>query len=469
MEDNLNWLDRLQTSLSAKRESLETRDLPAMKKHFSLFQSYYEGINNILLKKSQIQEDPYKYDEKISEITTPSEKDFLESDKQIQMNQRLASFHSNLDFLNTYYQFSVDFLDLGRIRRILSFVSYINWGHLSGPDANIVGRTLDEFVAKINLGTDSLSSQLLLESFTQLDRVTRQIKTILRDMTAYHREAYKLEVRKSVIPHLDAASLSQDSGLGVVKPALPKYMEGSPFYPELVQEILDEDFSPQGDELKESVIRKLATRPVASKRQKQKVSHKEILLKAVRIMATSGFQLEDVMNKMIDNHLALEGRRLSFGGRLKRFFRKMFGKGQKNKIYDISYLDVTTSTNKSESIPYSDFMQDVRKKAKLFMALAHQGSAATQKLGAASEEKILNFLNKNISSLQTLHRRLTGFNDYFKNEIQKDKESRAKFRGLRVELSAVKNSIIKANQAKHEYVAAKEEQDQMKQLGVKQE
>ena len=126
MEDNLNWVDRLQTSLFEKRESLETRELPAMKKNFSLFQSYYEGIYNILLKKSQIQEDPYKYDEKISEIATPSEKDFLESDKQIQMNQRLASFHSNLDFLNTYYQFSVDFLDLGRIRRILSFISYIN-------------------------------------------------------------------------------------------------------------------------------------------------------------------------------------------------------------------------------------------------------------------------------------------------------------------------------------------------------
>jgi len=465
----LNWLDRLQNSLSAKRESLDARDLPALKKHFSLFQSYYEGIYNILLKKSLIQEDPYKYDEKISEVTTPSEKDFLESDKQIQMNQRLASFQSNLDFLNTYYQFSVDFLDLGRIRRILSFISYINWVHLSGPDTNMVSRTLDEIVAKINLGTDSMSSQLLRESFTQLDRVTKQIKTILRDMTAYQREAYKLEVRKSVMPHLDSASLSQESGLGAVKSALPKYMEGSPFYPELVQEILDEDFSPQGDELKESVIRKLAIRQAASKKKKQTVSHKEVLLKAVRIMATSGFQLEDVMNKMTDNHLALEGRRLSFGGRLKRFFRKMFGKGQKNKIYEISYLDVTTSTNKSESIPYCDFMQDVRKKAKLFTALARQGSAATQKLGAASEEKILNFLDKNISSLQTLHRRLTGFNDFFKNEIQKDRESRAKFRGLRVELSAVKNSIIKANQAKHEYVAVKEEQDQMKRLGVKQE
>ncbi len=469
MEDNPNWVDRLQTSLFEKRESLETRDLPAMKKNFSLFQSYYEGIYNIFLKKSLVQEDPYKYDEKISEVTTPSEKDFLESAKQIQMDQRLASFHTNLDFLNTYYQFSVDFLDLGRIERILSFISYINWVHLSGPDTNIVSRTLDEFVARINLGTDSMSSQLLHESFTQLDRVTKQIKTILRDMTAYHREAYKLEVRKSVIPHLNTASFSQDAGPGAVKQALSKYMEGSPFYPELVQEILDEDFSPQGDELKESVIRKLTIRQAAAKRKVQKVSHKEILLKAVRIMATSGFQLEDVMNKMTDNHLTLEGQRLSLRGRLKRFFRKMFGKGRQNKIYDISYLDVTTSTNKSESIQYGDFMQDVRKKAKLFTALAHQGSAVTQKLGGASEEKILEFLNKNISSLQALHRRLTGFNDYFKSEMQKDRESQAKFRGLRVELSAVKNSIIKANQAKHEYVASKEEQDQMKQLGVKQE
>jgi hypothetical protein len=186
-------------------------------------------------------------------------------------------------------------------------------------------------------------------------------------------------------------------------------------------------------------------------------------------MATSGFQLQDVINKMSDNHLALEGRRLSLGGMLKRFFRRLFGKNRRNRIYDIKYLDSTTSTHKSEAIHYNEFMQNLEKRAKLFAALANQGSAEAQKLGAASEEKILDFLNKNISSLQILHRQLTGFNNYFKNEIQKDRHSKAKFRGLRVELSAVKNSIIKANQARHEYVSVKEEQDQMKQLGVERE
>ena len=82
MEDNLNWIDRLENALSDKRESLESRELPAMKKQFSLYQSHYEGMYNILLKKSLIQEDPYKYDEKISEVTVPSDEDFLESEKQ---------------------------------------------------------------------------------------------------------------------------------------------------------------------------------------------------------------------------------------------------------------------------------------------------------------------------------------------------------------------------------------------------
>jgi hypothetical protein len=393
----------------------------------------------------------------------------LESEKQIQMNQRLASFHSNLDFLNTYYQFSVDFLDLNRIKRILAFINYIGWTHLSAPDANVVSRTLDEYVAKINLGTDSISSQLLLESFSRLDGVSKQIRTVLRDLAAYHREAYKLQVRKGVLPQVDAASLNQESGSAVVKEAFPRLMEGSPFYPELIQEIIDEEFSAQGEELKEGVIRKLAIRQAAPKKKKQKVSQKETLLKAVRLMATSGYQLQDVLNKMADNHSALEERRSSFGARLRRIFQKVFRKNRANTIYDISYLDVTTSTRKSESIPYSEFMQDLAKKAKLFAALAHQNSAAAQKLAAAPEEKILGFLNKNISSLQSLHRRLTGFNDYFKGEIPSDRRGKSKFRGLRVELSAVKNSIIKANQAKHEYEAVKEEQDQMKQLGVQQE
>ena len=50
---------------------------------------------------------------------------------------------------------------------------------------------------------------------------------------------------------------------------------------------------------------------------------------------------------------------------------------------------------------------------------------------------------------------------YFKTEVPREK-----VKGIKIELSSIKNSIVKANQKKHEYVAKKEEYDQFKKLGI---
>jgi hypothetical protein len=39
-------------------------------------------------------------------------------------------------------------------------------------------------------------------------------------------------------------------------------------------------------------------------------------------------------------------------------------------------------------------------------------------------------------------------------------------RGIKLEITAIKNSVVKANQKRHEYVSQKEEIEQLKKLGV---
>jgi len=82
-----------------------------------------------------------------------------------------------------------------------------------------------------------------------------------------------------------------------------------------------------------------------------------------------------------------------------------------------------------------------------------------------SEDQAYKFLQRNIEELQRALRTFAALEEYFKSEIQG--ESKARVRSIRVEMTTVKGAVIKANQKKHEYVAQREELEQMKRLGIK--
>ena len=63
-----------------------------------------------------------------------------------------------------------------------------------------------------------------------------------------------------------------------------------------------------------------------------------------------------------------------------------------------------------------------------------------------------------------MHKTLTALDDFFKSEV--DRADRDKVKGVKPELSTIKNAIVRANAKRHEYSAQKEEHEQLKRLGV---
>jgi hypothetical protein len=85
-------------------------------------------------------------------------------------------------------------------------------------------------------------------------------------------------------------------------------------------------------------------------------------------------------------------------------------------------------------------------------------------LSEASEHQIDTFLKKNIGELQLLYRRLQGLNEYLLQAAPTERKEQLK--GIRIELSGLKNSVVRANRRRYEYVALKEEEVRLQQLGV---
>ncbi len=466
MEDADTFLSDLEGVLNNYREYLNTKELPELKEHFLLYKSVFDGFTSLLLKKGLITEDPYKYDEKISEVKAPSKHPVTDSEKGGEISQRLSQFERQLDFLNHFFQFSVDFMTLPRIKDITSIVRWINWDNLSSASTEVNTQILGEIADKIKQGTDPMSISILTDSIKKLNSMSKHMLSILKKVSAYQREKYKFDVRSNILVPL---SITQEQIAGnendffrLVKNNFRQKMgEGVPFIKSLLMEIRAEEISSEKEELKKEILKKLEVKKKVKK--KKKVNYRPLVMESLKILSSAGPVLNDALNKIQENSRLLQSRNLTFGEKFRIWIMNLSGKS-KNSVYEIEYFDEMTSVQKRTKIDFDAFLEQGFKEARIISALGNKVSATWQKLEKAPEETILTFLDKHIAAARNISLKLDPLNVYFKSELSPAERNR--IRGIKLEVSSIKSSLQKAHKKRLEYVSRMEEMTQMEKLGI---
>jgi hypothetical protein len=88
-----------------------------------------------------------------------------------------------------------------------------------------------------------------------------------------------------------------------------------------------------------------------------------------------------------------------------------------------------------------------------------------KKIESASEDTALIFLNKQVSECQQFYSLINALDEHFKKYV--DIMYRNKIKGLKIDLTSLRNAIINVNKKRGDYVSNKEEIEQMKKLGIK--
>jgi uncharacterized protein (UPF0335 family) len=470
MDANENYTDQLEQALLEKIERMDSHELKQLRDDYKLFQSAFQGIYNVLLRKGLIHEDPYKFELKISEVQTPPESSFAESEKLDQMCIRLSQFESYLDFLNNYYQFSVDFLTLGRIKKLVGLTKYFSFTAFTENSSHLNTRYFAEIIQQIRKGSDPLSIGIINEGLLQLDKTSRKIFQALKDLGNIHRERYKLEIRRLASDGLkferDHVITHQDDVIRKIRQKFVETAGEKPFYPELVAEILKEDYSSEAQALRDEALNKLQVAASKGSSKVAELNFKTPILEGIRTVIGVGFQLDDAIQKLNENQSILDSQDKSFITKIRRLLREMMGRSPEDIIHEVDYMDPATSVRKNEAINFRNFATEVSKKAQTLIAMTSRGSTAYKRLEGASEDQIFKFLEKSIEDLQSYHRKLTALDEFFRATIT-DPEVKNRVRTIKTELGSIKNTIIKANQKRYEYIAIKDEQEQMKRLGIK--
>jgi hypothetical protein len=282
----------------------------------------------------------------------------------------------------------------------------------------------------------------------------------LKTLVDYRRELYKLELRESVTSQMATGEASQ---LPQIKKKFAQVNSGKSFYPDLAEEVIKEDFTSDGPALKEKILASLQVAETKAKVVKQQVSFKTILLEGIQCIGGTAQTFIDVSAKLEENRAVLESEKKGFWVALKKIFRQMLNKEPDAVIYELDYIDPVKNVPIREKVNITVFQNDLSRKVKILTSMGSKGTGMA-KLESMQDEQLISFLEKNIRDLQSYHKTLTALDEFFKAEVEK--EHRDKIKGIKPELGTIKNAIIRANSRRHEYSAQKEEEEQLKRLGV---
>jgi hypothetical protein len=453
-----NYIDMLQQVLLARKDWLEKTEMVRLKDELRIFQISFASLYNIYLKKKVIDEDPYKQDTKINEIEVPANDVIPEAKRIEQLSIRLASLDNQLDYLVNFYQLSVDFLNLERIKRIVGLVRYIDWAGFSPDSQSQMTKAVADITNHAKVGVDTLTLSIIGESLNKLSKTTAASMNILKDLNIYYRENYKLNIRLNVTKDMSAGEATLDN----IRKKVHSGMPGSPFYKELIEEIIKEDYSESSMDLRDTVLNALRVAETKQKAVKAVVNFKNILLDGIIVIGGASGSFNEIIAKLQENQGVMDSRKKTFFEAIKELIRQITNAEPEEVIYTVEAMDVTKGVPVKERVNFHRFMDEIEKKTKILASFVR--GPAYNKLSAMTEEQIISYLEKNVKDVQTYHRILGSLDEFFKANVQQ--EDRSKIKGIKPELSALKNTYIKANQLRYEYSAQKEAEEQMKRLGA---
>jgi len=463
------FVDDLSARIEAFAAEVEREVLPALKTNVANLKFSFDALIGLLKKKGHLTDDPYQYNEKISDITPVATEPFLENQKQTVVSIRMHNFELQLAFLADFYQFSLDHLSLGQLRSISQFLRYVKWDSLTENHGEGNTKAVAELVGKIRKSEDTVSAGLANDLVHQLSTATAKIYDGLKKVTTLKREDYKLLVRRSFWDGLRLAPEeyrgNPDNILKKVKVAFAQNLKGQPFVPELIKELLEEDLAPNAGALREELFQRIAVRRPAQAKVQPVADPKVEFMESVRTLASANVPLDGALRKLHDNTALLPAGDQSFGEKFQAWIRKLLNLPGKPKIFPIDLFDPGTGATKREPLEFDAFVAEVQGRIRVLGGVANRNGPAFQTLAQRGDDEIQSWFDRQFIDLAKTVERLNGLDLFFKTEVPKDK--RAQVKGVKAEVAQIRTVLGNANKMRHEAVARQEEQEQLKRLGIR--
>ncbi|MCH5294308.1 MAG: hypothetical protein J1F14_00180 [Treponema sp.] len=463
-----DFFSKVIAAVEEKSAWYDSTELPKVQENYRTHLTYVKNLGDALVKKSLIQDDPYKKDKKISAIVAPENTEFTENERALTLGIRYSDYESMIDFICNYMKFSVEQINMDRIRRLMELNSTFNWSNLSAASAKPNTKALGIVVNELRNGAPQITLSLIKDATFKSTQALNEINESLKKLADFQKERYKVEVRKNVImnPQFNRSMAYNSAGTMIteIKRLFPTCMPKRPFAADLIAELAAEEAGPDRAAKQSQLLQKLQVAEKKNVKKENTVNTHDILADAVRTIGTCSEQYGIVLTKIISNHDVLESERNTLKDKIGRFFRKTFGIAEPPVDYDIIITDAKTQGKRKEKIHYTEFTQSLSKRIKYYGSFANRNTQGYARMAEQDDKSLQDFFSRQFTDNNRLLAYLAALDDYFKNAAQP--ANRGKIKGIKMELSTLKSILIKANQIYADYMGYIEEQEQMKKLGI---
>ena len=468
MEES-NFSQELKIAINKKQEWFNTTRLQDLLNEYRLMNTCFHNLYDVLTKKNIIIPDPYRLDKRITEIFVPETGPYSESDLAKVMGMRFSDFDLMMDYLCTYFRFTIETISIPTVKKLLDLNKTFDWENLSSNSTKPNTRGFSSLIATAKMGAPSVIQSMLNDCVGKCIQTAGEINKILNELGVFLREHYKGEIRKDIFEHpefsKEKAYSSPEAEMAEIKRLYPKVIGKKPFYNDLIAEIISEDQGADKERAQKAVFAHLQIKENAKNAAKKKVgpNTKEMLMATVATLGGIAPTLNQLHLKLDENFKILYTKKETFFSKLGKLLKKAFHLKEKEKICNLPVKDQKTGLEKIVKLNVADFLTDLTHKEKIYTGIGNKG-VEFSKIEAANEDAILIFVNKQISEVQSDFTIINALDAYFKNSV--DELSKAKVKGMQIELSALRNSIVNANKKRGEYASFREESEQMKKLGL---
>ena len=465
-----NFSVEFQEALNKKQVWFNTVSLQELLTQYRLLHTCVHNLFDTLTKKNIIIPDPYRLDKKISEITLPETAPFSDNDMSKVFGARFSEYETMLDYICTYYRFTVENLSIPTVKKMIEFNKVFDWDNVSTNNTKMNTRALAISLGNAKMGAPGVIQSMINDGVAKCAQSIVVINKILNELGVFQRELYKGELRKDLFEHPDfnaeKAFSSPDAEMAEIKRLYAKVIgKKKVFYNDLVQEIIDEDQSPEKEKKQAAALARLQIKEEGKKEKKQKAgpNSKELIMTTVLSIGAMGPTLVQLHNKLEENFEVLFAKKKTLLSKLVDALKQVFHIKEKEKIVMISVKDAKTGFEKTQKLNVADFLLDLSRKERVYNGIGTKGPEYS-KIESSNEDAILMFVNKQISEIQSVFTTINALDSFFKNNT--DTLARAKMKGMQIELTALRNSIVNTNKKRGDYANLKMEVEQMKKLGI---
>lgn len=467
MEPDSSFNAALFSAIDAKLAWYNSVGFKQLTDEYRTFRTNLSNFINLLEKRGLIQPDPYKEEKKISKITVPPDGPFLDNERSMVMGTRLSEYDSMLDYVCNIHKFTIENTGMNQIKQLLALNGYIQWSSIVPTSQKANTKALAEIIISVKMGSDKLAANMVADNITQAAKSVNRINGILKNITEFQKEMYKADIRKKIFLSPQFQSEKVDSAAAcssAIRKLFPVLMGKAPYYPELVDEVSEEEYGANKEIRQKELLKKIAVEETKQEKKHIVINTKEMVFEAIKTLGALPPQLESVLAKLEDNHNILMDEQNTLGERIKKLLRRLFGIPDKPYVYTLAIIDNLTQTRRTEDVEYQNFSSDISKRIRIYTSFATRKSPGFQKLEGQDENVVYEYLSKQLSECHHMLVLLSAFNEYYKTALFP--EDRDKVKSIQMELTSIKNTLVRTNQRKAEYNSIVEEQAQMRKLGI---